>query len=94
MKWLYERGFSQGSTIVAVFDGAPPERLRHAAGVRQIRTEGRMLSMLVNAHVSEVVEQARNEQAREIEVTPVTLKLTGKSNCRKLVGTLVKPAFW
>jgi ABC-2 type transport system ATP-binding protein len=60
--------------IVAVFDGAPPETLLRAAGVRQTRTEGRMLSMLVSCHVDDVVAQAREEQAREIEVTPVTLK--------------------
>jgi ABC-2 type transport system ATP-binding protein len=60
--------------IVLVFDGAPPPALVHAAGVRQARTEGRMLSMLVSSHVDDVVAQARDQQAREIEVTPVTLK--------------------
>ena len=59
---------------MAVFDSAPPETLLHAAGVRQTRTEGRMLSMLVSGHVDDVVAQARDEQAQEIEVTPVTLK--------------------
>jgi hypothetical protein len=33
-----------------------------------------MLSLLVSGHVEEVVAQAREEQAREVEVTPVTLK--------------------
>jgi ABC-2 type transport system ATP-binding protein len=60
--------------IVVVFDGSPPESLRYAAGVRQARAEGRMLSMLVSRHVDDVVAQARQQQAREIEVTPVTLQ--------------------
>ena len=33
-----------------------------------------MLSLLVNGHVDELVRQARQQQAREIEVVPVTLK--------------------
>ncbi len=60
--------------IVAVFDDTPPEPLLHAVGVRQARTEGRMLSMLVNCHVDDVVAQARDQHAREIEVTHVSLK--------------------
>jgi ABC-2 type transport system ATP-binding protein len=60
--------------VLATFDGAPPASLQRAAGVRQARAEGRMLSMLVSRHVDEVVAQAREEHAREIEVTPVTLK--------------------
>ena len=60
--------------VLATFDGAPPASLQRAAGVRQARAEGRMLSMLVSRQVDEVVAQAREEHAREIEVTPVTLK--------------------
>jgi ABC-2 type transport system ATP-binding protein len=59
--------------VVMVFDGAPPDALRHAAGVRQARAEGRMLSVLVSRRADEVVAQAREQHAREIEVTPVTL---------------------
>ena len=33
-----------------------------------------MLSLLVSGHVEEVVEQAREANAREVEVMPVTLK--------------------
>jgi ABC-2 type transport system ATP-binding protein len=60
--------------VVLVFDGAPPETFNRADGVRQVRAEGRMLSLLVNRHVDELVRQARQQQAREIEVVPVTLK--------------------
>jgi ABC-2 type transport system ATP-binding protein len=60
--------------VMATFDGTPPASLARADGVRQSRTEGRMLSLLVSGHVEEVVAQAREEQAREVEVTPVTLK--------------------
>jgi ABC-2 type transport system ATP-binding protein len=59
--------------VVMVFDGAPPDALRHAAGVRQARAEGRMLSVLVSRCADEVVARAREQHAREIEVTPVTL---------------------
>lgn len=59
--------------VVMVFDGAPPDALRHADGVRQARAEGRMLSVLVSRSADEVVARAREQQAREIEVTPVTL---------------------
>jgi ABC-2 type transport system ATP-binding protein len=60
--------------VVAVFDGAPPADLREASGVRRVRAEGRMISMLVNGRVDEVVSYARQQQAREVEVVPVTLK--------------------
>jgi hypothetical protein len=33
-----------------------------------------MISMLVNGRVDEVVSYARQQQAREVEVVPVTLK--------------------
>jgi ABC-2 type transport system ATP-binding protein len=60
--------------VVATFDQPPPASLAHAPGVRQSRTEGRMLSLLVSGHVEDVVARAREEHAKEIEVTPVTLK--------------------
>lgn len=59
--------------IVLVFDGAPPEALRHAAGVRQSRVEGRMLSLLVSGQVDHILAQAREHHACETEVLPVTL---------------------
>jgi ABC-2 type transport system ATP-binding protein len=60
--------------VMATFDGMPPASLARANGVRQSRTEGRMLSLLVSGHVEEVVARARDEHARQVEVTPVTLK--------------------
>ena len=60
--------------VVLVFDEAPPETLHHAAGVRQARVEGRMLSLLVSRHVDQIVAEARDRHAREIDVTPATLK--------------------
>jgi ABC-2 type transport system ATP-binding protein len=60
--------------VMATFDGTPPASLARANGVRKSRTEGRMLSLLVSGHVEEVVARARDEHAREVEVTPVTLK--------------------
>ena len=60
--------------VLATFDGTPPASLAHVNGVRQSRTEGRMLSLLVSGHVDEVVARARDEHARDVEVTPVTLK--------------------
>ena len=59
--------------IVLVFDGPPPDALQRVAGVRQARAEGRMLSLLVKPRVDQVVAEARDHHAREIEVTPVTL---------------------
>jgi len=59
--------------VIATFDQTPPESLAHAPGVRQSRTEGRMLSLLVSGHVEDVVARAREEHAKEVEVTPVTL---------------------
>jgi ABC-2 type transport system ATP-binding protein len=58
--------------VVMVFDGAPPEALRELPGGRHPRVEGRMLSMLAN-RPDDVVAWARDQHAREIEVTPVTL---------------------
>ena len=60
--------------VIATFDQTPPASLAHAPGVRQSRTEGRMLSLLVSGHVEDVVARAREEHAKEVEVTPVTLK--------------------
>jgi ABC-2 type transport system ATP-binding protein len=60
--------------VMATFDGTPPASLASVSGVRQSRTEGRMLSLLVSGHVDDVVALARAERAREVEVTPVTLK--------------------
>jgi ABC-2 type transport system ATP-binding protein len=60
--------------VMATFDGTPPASLARAPGVRQSRSEGRMLSLLVSGHVEEVVARAREEHARDVEVTPVTLK--------------------
>jgi ABC-2 type transport system ATP-binding protein len=60
--------------VVLVFDGAPPAMLHQVDGVRQARVEGRMISLLVHGHVDDLVSHARQQQAREIEVTPVTLK--------------------
>ena len=60
--------------VVAAFDGTPPVNLARINGVRQSRTEGRMLSLLVSEHVDEVVARARDAHAREVEVLPVTLK--------------------
>jgi ABC-2 type transport system ATP-binding protein len=61
-------------SITATFDGAPPEALRQASGVRRSRVEGRMLSLLASRDVTGIVAQARAHHARDIEVTPVTLK--------------------
>ena len=60
--------------ILATFDGTPPAVLTRVEGVRQSRTEGRMLSLLVSGHVETVVARVREEHASEIVVTPVTLK--------------------
>jgi ABC-2 type transport system ATP-binding protein len=60
--------------VVATFDGTPPANLARVNGVRQSRTEGRMLSLLVSGHVEEVVALARDAHARDVEVMPVTLK--------------------
>jgi len=59
--------------VMATFDGTPPASLARVPGVRQSRTEGRMLSLLVSGHVEDVVARAREEHAKEVEVTPVTL---------------------
>jgi ABC-2 type transport system ATP-binding protein len=60
--------------VVLAFDGEPPEPLQHADGVRQARVEGRMMSLVVTRNVDQVVSQARERQAREIEVLPLSLK--------------------
>ena len=60
--------------IVAAFDGVPPDALRQAGGVRRTRADGRMLSLLVSDHVDDVVAQARALHARDVEVSPATLK--------------------
>jgi ABC-2 type transport system ATP-binding protein len=60
--------------VMATFDGTPPAGLTQAAGVRQSRTEGRMLSLLVSGDTDAVVARIREARAREVEVLPVTLK--------------------
>lgn len=60
--------------VVATFDRTPPASPARVNGVRQSRTEGRMLSLLVSGQVEEVVAWARDAHAREVEVVPVTLK--------------------
>ena len=60
--------------VLATFDGAPPASLARAAGVRQSRMEGRMLSLLVSGDTSDVLARIREEHARDVEVMPVTLK--------------------
>ena len=50
--------------VVATFDGTPPASPARVNGVRQSRTEGRMLSLLVSGQVEEVVAWARDAHAR------------------------------
>jgi ABC-2 type transport system ATP-binding protein len=59
--------------LTMVFDGAPPPALLDADGVRQVRAEGRMLSLLVNRNAEAIAAAARAHSAREVEVAPVTL---------------------
>ncbi len=59
--------------LTMVFDGAPPAALLEADGVRQVRAEGRMLSLLVNRNADAIAAAARAHSALEIEVAPVTL---------------------
>ena len=60
--------------VIAAFDGTPPDGLLRATGVRRTRTDGRMLSLLVSDHVDDVVANARAHNARDVAVSPVTLK--------------------
>ena len=60
--------------VLATFDGTPPASLAHAAGVRQSRIDGRMLSLLVSGDPGDVLARIRDEHARDVEVTRVTLK--------------------
>jgi ABC-2 type transport system ATP-binding protein len=60
--------------VLASFDGPPPTAIHHAPGVRQARAEGRMLSLLVADRVEDVVAEVRAQHAREVDVTPVTLR--------------------
>ncbi len=59
--------------LTMVFDGDPPAGLLRADGVRQVRAEGRMLSLLVNRNADAIAAAARAHSAREVESTPVTL---------------------
>jgi len=60
--------------VLATFDSTPPASLAHAAGVRQSRIDGRMLSLLVSGDPGDVLARIRDEHARDVEVTRVTLK--------------------
>lgn len=60
--------------VLATFDGPPPSGLEGATGVRHARVSGRVLSLLVSRGVDDIVSAARANQARDIEVVPVTLK--------------------
>jgi len=75
--------------VLATFDGTPPASLAHATGVRQSRIDGRMLSLLVSGDPGDVLARIRDEQARDVEVTPVTLKdifLDAAAACRPEVN--------
>jgi ABC-2 type transport system ATP-binding protein len=60
--------------VLATFDGVPPSGFDRAAGIRHARVSGRVVSMLVSRGVDDVVSLARAQQARDVEVVPVTLK--------------------
>ena len=60
--------------VIATFDGAPPSGFERAAGVRHARVDGRVLSLLVSRGADDIVSLARGQQARDVEVVPVTLK--------------------
>jgi ABC-2 type transport system ATP-binding protein len=60
--------------VTATFDNSPPEALRQAPGVRRSRVEGRMLSLLASRDADGIAAQARVLGARDIQVSPVTLK--------------------
>ena len=60
--------------VIAAFDRTPPDGLLRATGVRRTRTDGRMLSLLVSDHVDDVVASVRAHNARDVAVSPVTLK--------------------
>ena len=60
--------------VVLAFDGVPPAVFQPARGVWHVHAEGRMLSLLVSDHLDDVVALARQHQAVDIEISPVTLK--------------------
>jgi ABC-2 type transport system ATP-binding protein len=60
--------------VIATFDGAPPSGFERAAGVRHARVNGRVLSLLVSRGADDIVSLARAQQARDVEMLPVTLK--------------------
>jgi ABC-2 type transport system ATP-binding protein len=59
--------------ITMVFDKDPPAALGQADGVRQMRVEGRMVSLLVNRNADAILADAHARSAREVEIAPVTL---------------------
>jgi ABC-2 type transport system ATP-binding protein len=60
--------------ITLGFDKQPPEHVFDIRGVRQIRTDGRQMTVWANHNADAVVERARSLEAVSVDVTPVTLR--------------------
>jgi ABC-2 type transport system ATP-binding protein len=60
--------------ITLGFDKQPPEHDFDICGVRQIRTNGRQMTVWANHNAEAVIERARSLEAVSVDVTPVTLR--------------------
>ena len=60
--------------IQFVFDGEAPEPAFHAPGVVNTERRGRVLTVLCNGGVEQILDEARVLTAASVEVLPVTLK--------------------
>jgi ABC-2 type transport system ATP-binding protein len=60
--------------IQLVFDGDAPAHMFVTPGIRRVRRDGRMLSILCSGGAAGVLDEARALQPASIDVAPVTLK--------------------
>jgi ABC-type uncharacterized transport system ATPase subunit len=60
--------------IQLVFDAQAPEPAFRAAGVRRVRREGRVLTVLSSAGAEAILDEARRLRPISTDVAPVTLK--------------------
>ncbi len=60
--------------VQLVFDAQAPEPVFRAPGVRRVRREGRVLTVLSNAGAAAILEEMRSLRPVSTDVTPVTLK--------------------
>ena len=60
--------------IQIIFPDGPPPSIQWVNGARQIRQEGRVVSMLATENLDAILAQGRSIPGAQVEIIPLTLK--------------------